>query len=216
MKRNITFLFFSLQILTLTGQNLNLQIGPSFSKINWENSMSNEIMYNKNVTGINVSIGIDYLNLKYFNLSSNIGFIQKGGKDSISVATPNGEIIGKQLIQTKLNYLTINTTANLKLPIKDFVIPYLFVGPRVDYLISYKESAVFIKQFDDWGKLNKLIYGVITGIGLDFKIKRFFVGAVFNYYFNFNKIVDYTSDNNVSNKILDRTFTINLKVGYKL
>ena len=216
MKRNLTFLFFSLQILTLSGQNLTLQVGPSFSKLNWENSISNEILFNKNVTGINVLIGIDYLNLKYFYLSSNIGFIQKGGKDSVPVVAQNGEIEGKHVLKTKLNYLTLNTTANLKLPIKDFVIPYLFVGPRVDYLISYKESAAFIKQFDDWGKVNKLIYGVITGFGLDFKIKRFFAGAVFNYYFNFNKIVYYTSDNNISTKIIDRTFTINLKVGYKL
>jgi len=178
--------------------------------------MSNEIMYNQTVTGINVLVGIDYLNLKYFNLSSNIGFIQKRGKDSIQVATSNGEIEGKRLMKNQLNYLTINTTANLKLPIKDFVIPYLFVGPRVDYLVSYKESADFIKQFDDWGKLNKLVYGVIAGVGLDFKIKRFFVGAVFNYYFNFNKIVDDTSDNNVSNKIIDKAFAVNLKVGYKL
>lgn len=216
MKKNIIFLFCALQIATLSGQTLKLQIGPSFSKLNWENSVVNETMYNKNVTGFNVLVGIDYLNLKYFNLSSNLGFIQKGGKDSIFVVAPPGEIEKKDLFKTKLNYLTVNTTANLRFPIKDFVIPYLFAGPRIDYLISYKEDAVLFQQFDDWGILNKLIYGALTGIGIDFKINKFFVGAVFNYYFNFNKIVDNTSEANVYNKIIDRTYTIDLKVGYTL
>jgi len=216
MKKNITFLFFVLQIGTLIGQNLKIQIGPTFSKLNWENSMVDETVYNNNITGVSVLIGIDYLNFKYFNLSSNIGFIQKGGKDSVFVVAPLGGVENKGLLKIKLNYLTVNTTANLKFPIKDFVIPYLFVGPRIDYLISYKEDAVVLQQFDDMGILNKLIYGVLTGVGIDFKIKKFFVGAVFDYYFNFNKIVDNTSDTNVSNEIIDRTFTIDLKVGYKM
>ena len=75
--------------------------------------MVNETMYNKYVAGLNVLVGIDYLNLKYFNLSSNIGFIQKGGKDSILIVTQFGEPENKELFKITVNYITINTTANV-------------------------------------------------------------------------------------------------------
>jgi len=221
MKKNIIVFILSLQILSVLGQDLTLQIGPSFSKLNWENSMIKDEMFDNNLTGMNVLIGIAYLDLKYFNLHSNIGFIQKGGKDSIPVATAIGEVGDKQLFKNRLNFLTLNTTANLKLPIKDLLTPYLFVGPRVDFLVSYKEEAIFLEQFDNADKLNKVIYGFVTGAGFDLYIKQFLIGTVFSYYFNFNKLVDYTSDTEitnipeVTNTVADQTFTTNLKIGYK-
>jgi Outer membrane protein beta-barrel domain len=216
MKRNFLILLVCLLNLSLFGQTLHLQIGPSFSKLNWKNSMVQDIMFNRNVTGFNASIGVEYLNLKYFNLNSTLGFIQKGGKDSISVTGPQGENESKEEFKIKLNYLTINTTVEFKVPIKEFITPYIFIGPRLDYLISYKEKANFIKQFDEINQVNKYIYGFIAGVGINFQIKKIQLGAVFDYYLNINKLVDYTSDKNVSNKISDNTYTLSFQVGYKL
>jgi hypothetical protein len=206
----------------MAGQDLTLQIGPSFSTLKWENSMIEAEMYEDNLTGINVLMGIQYLDLKYFNLHSNIGFVQKGGKDSIPLVNVEGEILEIKLFKYRLDYLTLNTTANLKLPVKDIFVPYLFAGPRIDYLVSYKEDVVFLEQFDEMDALNKFTYGLVTGAGFDFQIQQFLIGTVFSYYFNFNKIVDWTTETEISNipevtnTVDDKTFTINLKVGYRL
>ncbi len=174
------------------------------------------VMFDKNIIGFDASMGVEYLNLKYFNLSSSLGLIQKGGKDSIMVTGVQGENGSMEEFKIRLNYLTINTVAELKVPIKGFIIPYVLIGPRLDYLISYKESASFIKQFDEIENVNKFIYGFITGAGINFKIKKIQLGIVFDYYFNINKLVDYTSYKVVSNKISNKTFTLNLLVGFKL
>ncbi len=178
--------------------------------------MIQDVMFDKNVIGFDASLGIEYLNFKYFNLSSGLGFIQKGGKDSIMVTGVLGEDGSMAEFKIMLNYLTINTVVKLKVPIKNFITPYIIIGPRLDYLISYKEDLIFIKQFDEIGKVNKFIYGFITGAGININIRKIQVGVVFDYYFNFNKLVDYTADKGVRNKISDRTVALNLLVGYKL
>ena len=216
MKRNLLFLSVCLLNVSLLGQTLDLQIGPTFSKLNWRNSMVQGIMFNKNVTGFNASIGVEYLNFKYFNLHSNVGFIQKGGKDSISVTGSQGEVESKEEFKIKLNYLTLNTNIEFKLPIIKFITPYVLIGPRLDYMISYQEKVDFIKQFDEINQVNKFIYGFITGAGINFQIKKIQLGAVFEYYINLNKLVDYNSDKDVRNKISDYTYTLNFQIGYKL
>jgi len=215
MKRNILILLGCLLNMSLLGQTVYVQIGPSFSKLSWNNSMINKDPFNKGIVGVDAMAGVNYLNFKYFCLSSNIGFIQKGGSEKVTMTNNLGDSITTTEETEKLNYLSINTTFDLKIPIKNVIEPYIFVGPRLDYLIKYKENIVFLKQFDDAGKLIKISYGFITGAGINFQIKKIQLGAIFKYYMNLNKLVDYTSDYNVSNKISDNTFTVNFQIGYK-
>ena len=114
----------------------------------------------------------------------------------------------------RLNFLTINTTFNLKVPILQIIEPYIFVGPRLDYLISYSENDHLLKDFNYFKVLNKVIYGIITGGGINFKVKSFQLGLVFDYYLNVNKLVDIKTDY-TTNQISDNTFTINACFGYK-
>jgi hypothetical protein len=198
-------------------QTFSLQIGPSFSNLKWENSMIDEshAHFNKTAIGFNAMIGVDYLKLKYLNLSSDFGFIRKGGRDDLWYA--GLELYGEEeIITVKMNYITLNTTLNFKVPIKDFVFPYVLVGPRIDYLLSYKEDLEFLKQFEDYGILNKFTYGMIAGAGIDFIIKQYIFGTGFEYYLNFNRIVNATSEWGVFNSINDRTFIIDAKIGYQL
>ena len=67
-----------------------------------------------------------------------------------------------------------------------------------------------------------MIYGILCGAGINFNVKRFQLGLVVDYYFNINKLVDYTKTYNLSNGsreiteiIYDNTFTINALIGYK-
>jgi len=201
--------------MSLLGQTPYLQIGPSFSELSWKNSMVNKDPFNKGIVGFDAMAGVNYLNFKYFCLSSNIGFIQKGGSQKVTMTNELGDSIATTEETERLNYLTLNTTFDLKIPIKDDIEPYILVGPRIDYLINYKENIGFLKQFDNAGKLIKISNGFITGAGINFQIKKNQLGAIFDYYINLNKLVDYTSDKDVCNKISDNTYTLNFQVGYK-
>ncbi|MCX6303513.1 MAG: outer membrane beta-barrel protein [Bacteroidetes bacterium] len=216
MKNGALAMCFSLVVFCGFSQTLNLRFGASVSNLNWVNSASVDQVFNKNNIGFDLLLGLDYLDHTYFNLSTNLGYVQKGGAGSLlntSFQSPEG--FTETDVSTKLNYVTVNTLFEVKVPVKNLVVPFIHVGPRVDYLVSYTQSYNLFEHFTLDDQLHKTIYGVIGGAGIDFRIKRFKVGVVFDYYWNFNKLVDYTNDFDNYNQVYDRTFTLNLQVGYK-
>jgi hypothetical protein len=196
------------------GQTLNLRFGPSFSNLNWNKSGADDYIFDEGIIGFNFLLGLDYLDFRYFNLTSNIGILQKGGTGSLT-DLQNPEGITESSATTILNYVTFNTMFVAKLPVKDRVVPFIHIGPRLDYLVSYSQTFNLFSQFTETDQLNKTMYGLVAGAGVDFKIKRFKIGIVVDYYKNFNKIVDYTSDSGKTDQIDDHTFTLNFQAGYK-
>ncbi len=216
MIKPILIICFGVMMTCGFSQTLSLRFGPANSNLTWDNSVVAGNVFDKNITGFDILLGLDYLDHRYFNLSTNLGFIQKGGSGSaLNASLPDPEAYSETSIVTRLNYITVNTTFEAKLPVKDILTPFVHVGPRVDYMVSYAQNVNLFSQFTELDQLNKIIYGVVGGAGVDFKINRFKVGIVFDYYRNFNKLVDYTSSRGVSNQIYDHTFTLNAQVGYK-
>ncbi len=217
MNRKLLAILFLFPSLVLTAQNIHIQAGPTFSKLNRESSApgGSSVKFDKTVTGFNVLFGLDYLDLKYFNLSTGFGYIQKGGKDSVNAASPEMTGSANSLIRIRLDYITLNTTANLKIPVKGIVVPYVFAGPHIDYLMNYEEDTRVFGFFDDYAKVDRLIYGVLAGGGVNVKISRLTLGVAFDYYFNFNKPVDCTIGG-VASTISERTFAVNAQVGILL
>jgi hypothetical protein len=215
MKRYIVALYLFFLIPFSFGQTLKIQTGISISKLFFDNSLTKESDFNNKVNSFTGLIGVEYLNFKYFNLSSNIGYNKKGGKEVFEVIDPEGNSLGNKEVIIRLDYLTLNTTINFKLPIKNKLFPFIEIGPRIDYLFSYSDDVNFIKGFEDNDKLNKVIYGAIVGGGLKYSLHRFQIGLVAEYYLNFNKMADYSAlDINI--ELYDRTYTLNLLLGYKL
>jgi len=192
------------------GQTIFLKFGPAFSKLSYT-STTCQVSQQESIIGYDAIAGINYLNFKYFHLSSGFGFIQKGGIENYEIFQNDPRWVTET---ARLNFLTINTTFNLKVPILQIIEPYIFVGPRLDYLISYSENDHLLKDFNYFKVLNKVIYGIITGGGINFKVKSFQLGLVFDYYLNVNKLVDIKTDY-TTNQISDNTFTINACFGYK-
>jgi hypothetical protein len=74
------FLIFALLTIGFCSfsQTLKLQVGTSYSMLDWKVS-SWDAGFNKSIFKFTGSVGLDYFDKKYFNLSSNIGFLTKGG-----------------------------------------------------------------------------------------------------------------------------------------
>ena len=225
MKTRFLILSLLLIVATSHGQIIFLKLGPAVSKIYEQNTDDYISGHGENIIGFTAMAGVNYLNFKYFNLSTGIGYIQKGG----TVTQPiygNDPTWHKET--ARLNFLTINTTVNLKIPIIKLIEPYIFVGPRLDYLFSYSEKNGHIfRDFDNDKKLNKVIYGILLGGGINFKVKRFQFGFGFDYYYNLNKLVGYSetiyytdgwgktyAKENTYN-YYENTYTITALVGFK-
>jgi hypothetical protein len=212
MKKNLLLLLILFSLTDLQSQTLTLQAGTSVSSLRYENSFSTTELFRKPIVGLDISLGLDYLRLKYMHLSSHFEFIQKGGIDSITYVSPTS--MHRDIIDVILNYASFNTLVCGQIPIKDRFIPFIFAGPRIDYLLSYSDPEGFLKYFANEKKLNRVLYGINAGAGMDFHINKFLTGIVFTYFFNLSMIVDYTSANGVTNQLSDRTFTINFRFGY--
>ena len=187
-------------------QTIKIQGGPSFSKLNW----GSPSLYDKTLTGYSVFAGIDYLNSKYFNLSSNIGMIRKGGKSEINISVP---LLPATIIEKPtLDYISINTTIDLKYPIKKMS-PFISCGPRFDHLI--KSSS----QFGGLKALNVLenkSIGLLLGGGVKFDFSKIQLGLRADYYLNFTKIAERTDSFGNSQKVTVNTYTIDLMIGYRI
>ena len=212
-KTGLLLIGLTIAILT-NGQTLKIQTGTTLSKLDWQIGSLDLDPYNETLIGYSLFAGIDYIENKYFNLSSNLGLIQKGGKGTITFTTETGEPIDKKTEKAKLNYFTINTTLDLKYPIKDKILPFISVGPRFDYLVSYSSEFDGLNDIDALKKNN---LGLILGGGIRCDLSRIQIGLRADYYLNFDKVADWPAQpGNLGGKVNDRTTTLNLTIGYKL
>ena len=121
-----------------------------------------------------------------------------------------------------LNYVSLNSTVNFKYPIKEKLVPFVNLGPRIDYLTAYcYDFPQLIGEFDE---LYRFSYGLIMGGGIKYNFQRFQIGITADRYVNFNTIGKWTRYNifNDGSKaftpqtIKDITYTVNASIAMKL
>lgn len=198
MKRS-KLLSIALLVTVLSfGQTLKFQSGVSISTIDMQTSGSTTGLTkeNKRLVGYSFFVGMDYLQHKNFNLSSNIGMLRKGGQSMFYTNWGYG-----QGIKATLDYLSLNTTFDFQFPIEDKVIPFISFGPRVDLLLN---------SISEYNKFN---YGLLLGGGLKYPLSdKLQLGLRADYYLNLRDITKTGQDRTIS----DKTFTTNLVLGYRL
>lgn len=191
--------------ILLNGQTIKIQGGTSISKLDWQNADQRN---NKKLIGHSVFAGLDYFDKQYFNLSSNIGLIRKGGEYDINF--DSDEIASDKPI---LDYLSMNTTIDFKYSIKEKFTPFISVGPRVDFLIKKK----YFYSLKGNGELNDASIGLLLGGGFKYDISNLQFGLRADYYLNFTEVADWTIESiGKGGEVSVNTFTINLTIGYKL
>jgi len=191
--------------ILLNGQTIKIQGGTSISKLTWKNA---GLLYNEKFIGHSVFAGLDYLDKQYFNISSNIGLIRKGGK--YDVYFDSDEVVTEEPI---LDYLSINTTIDFKYSIKEKFTPFIDVGPRVDFLINSKHFDII----ENIGELKNTSVGLILGGGLKYDMSKLQFGLRADYYLDFTKVADWSIESTGNSGVVTvNTFTVNLTIGYKL
>lgn len=217
MKKTILLGIFSIFFLTANTQIVTFTIGPTFSKMKWENpGASTESIFDQTYIGFYTSLGLDYLQKKGFSLSSNIGYFTNGGKGIVSFSDETGSIIGDTIITTKLNFFTLNTVAKYAFMTERKVSPFVGAGIGLNYLVSYDEDIGFLKQFDEVDELNIIQWGLIGKAGVNFNLNKIRLGAEFMYNYNLNDLVNYEGLHGWSNKINVSYYSVLFSVGYKL
>jgi hypothetical protein len=107
-------------------------------------------------------------------LRTEFGYIQKGFKNNIKLTSAEGTFIGTNNDNVILHDLALNLGLKIK-PLKSDHSPYLIVGLRSDYMISYKDIVLeepgsglkfnmYESIIEDYNKFN---LGGLIGLGIN-------------------------------------------------
>jgi hypothetical protein len=194
-------------------QTIQIQAGTTISSLNWRLGSLYQF-FDKPMIGYAVFAGLHYVDKKYYNLSSNIGLVRKGGQDKRNITDLMGNIEGSETIKASIDYISFNSTIDVKYPIYQRYIPYLSIGPRFDYLVSSNDHLDGVEEVEGF---NKTSYGLLFGAGIKYSLSPILIGLKAEYYHNFNKIAEWPAQNgNLGGSISDQTMTLCLTLGYKL
>jgi len=177
-------------------KNYGVKFGIAASNPMWE-------VGSRTMSGVQTKYGIDFgiyadwsLSNKLF-ITSELHFVQKGLKAEFG----NADSISNSDYPS-ISYLSIPIT--LKYTLNDYeVIPYVLIGPRIDFAISKKET--------DWSNYvykntKDVDFGMNIGVGLQTKaLFGFGTGLEIRYCPSFNKV-----DSSIQGDIKNRTYEINL------
>lgn len=199
MKRFFVILWV---LFLFTSANLYSQV------INWENGVaisSVKPLNDGKITTYQTQIGLDYVEKGWYYLSSNVGYIRKGGNMDVWYAEEGSDVMFERTSKLRTDYVTLNTTFNLKKRSWDNYILYCGVGPRLD--VKVKENNKLLD--DDMYRANSVMFGLKCTAGVLYDFSDFRCGLNFSYLPTFT---DYFKS--ISKK--DQTFTFGISVGYKL
>ena len=214
MRKKILYIVYLLIIsqIGVFAQTIKISNGLSVSSIKGETEVFD--FFNEYRCDYSGFIGLNYCYHNYFFLSSEIGYVSKGGKKKIEI---RGGLSDYMLMTRGVNYLHLNTTFRAKFPAKNYYF-YVGIGPKVDFLIgndvilSDNNLYGFIKkenpapppsnenivkmpdtnmeaaQFENY-TLNRVLFGLKPEIGFDYCFAdRFMLGINASYHINISNM----------------------------
>jgi hypothetical protein len=163
-------------------------------------------------TGLHLALNAEFLQHPFISILAEVGYTQKGNKQEIELSTAQmpegtGEM---RTYNTTFSYGYLAPMIKLRKEFGGFV-PYIFVGPRIDYQFSYTSDFNLSAIEDDF---NKVLFGLNYGLGLEYMFGQIGVGAVFHQQLDFSKIYSKTPENFGLESIKNNAFILDLTVKY--
>ena len=206
MTKFLTLLFLTITISSFS-QILKVKNGISFSSLELTESpadISEAEFLGENITTYSFIVGLDYFEKKWFYLSSEIGYLKKGGEQNIEIFPNNGT----ENIKESWGYLHLNTTARLPIRLKNHAHFYMGAGPTFDVLI---DSDTFESSFYEGHVLNSTIFGLKGEVGFAMDFKKIRVGLNASYLYDIDNL-----GGTESLEYKNQAYQIMLSLGYRL
>lgn len=178
MKQRLLLILALLLIVKFTYSQFidrcGINIGASYSTQIWDYKLITMDQDNKYGFGLQSFLQAEKDFGNHFTLRAEGGYIQKGFKNNKSFTSTDGSFVKTSNDNVTLHNLALNLGIKIK-PLKFDYSPYLLLGVRSDYLISYndvefEESAsgkkfkMYESTIEDFNKFN---FGGLIGLGLD-------------------------------------------------
>lgn len=181
--------------------------------------------YTKKKGAYSFILGCDYLEKDWFMLSSEIGYIQRGGRSIFNYTkgfdSPDEEWPEEYFRRVaKLDFLQINTTFRFKHDFKRFTL-FMGVGPTIDILLSDKSewqrhpvNSDKITTTEISIHHNNVLYGLKYELGINYHINNKW-DAILNIS-QLNSFKGSTVGHYDGDAFRNKTATLSLGIGYRL
>lgn len=144
-------------------------------------------------------VGIDYMERKYYNMSTTVSFLRKGGRNNNYITVQNGTYDNPATANYRdmsfgKNYFHFNTTFRGKLPLKKGHL-FLGAGPKVEMLLGRRtlkaKKEIAGMQLSTLGyKVNRWSWGGIFEIGYNHYFgEKFILGLKADYMLDFKSAI---------------------------
>lgn len=120
----------------------------------------------KNRTGSDIGVYLEWLDIPYFGLLTEVHYVQKGMVEENPRKDEFGHPMSPVRHSNRVDYISIPILAKVTLR-TGRVRPYFVLGPRVDFLLGY-ESRILKDIYDGFEDTN---LGGTIGIGVERKTK---------------------------------------------
>ena len=173
-----------------------INVGTSYSTQIWDYKLINVDSDNEYKFGLQAFLQAEKDFGDLLAMRTEIGYIQKGFKNNITLTFADGTEAGTNNDNVILHDLALNLGLKVK-PLKIDYSPYFLVGLRGDYMIAYKDieleepnsgmkMGMYKSTIDEFNKFN---FGGLIGLGIDIKDMIYFE---IEYNPNFTKNFDDT------------------------
>lgn len=182
----IGFLFNSTQAQFFN--SIGIKSGLVIANQDYRFKSGNQSLDTKYRTGVYVGLQTEMLKKKYFSLSIDLGYIQKGRQDEIEeTSVDNPEGTGSYATYDhRYDILSFSPSAKFRLPLNKFA-PYAFAGPRLDYLLGVKNEPTSYTPNPSNGTT---IFGVSYGLGLSYVLQQLGFQIEFQHQPDFTPILN--------------------------
>lgn len=160
--------------------------------------------------GFNTVVSIIGKINKFFAITTDVGYIQKGYRYTIehkSNFNPQGDSWYTQYEQT-LHYITYSHQLKFGQQVGKFI-PTLLLGPRVDYLVAYQGKQNIDRNARTY---RKSIFGFNVGMDMTFIAGKFGLTALCQYQFDFTTLVPKYYD--TTHEYRNKALLLNLGIVY--
>jgi hypothetical protein len=170
----------SSQFLTSFG----IKGGITFSNQKFSYNVSIPEEEHKLMTGFNASLFLNFFNHKYFGLTTESGFEQRGYVWAAHPYNEFGNPLGEVDYGFRTNYIFVQLGPKIKLPGKK-VTPYIMLMPRISFYLGnkliYPDNTTVIPNYLDDFKKVMFDAGIGAGIELN-SLLPFKISIEANYY----------------------------------
>ncbi|MDR0750718.1 MAG: hypothetical protein LBF62_14265 [Tannerellaceae bacterium] len=160
------------------------------------------------ITPYTFSLGADYLNGRYWGLSSDVSFMGIGGMEKVWYASDAGMLPGVETkVREKSNFVQLNTTFRVKSS-RTLQALYLGLGPSLSLRVSNGKFKRMLTGYD----VARLLYGLKAEVGINGCLTgRWHAGINAGYIHNFNRFARSLGGGDT---FRSSVFTCTLMLGY--